>query len=95
MSLKKQISQKKQLELFEKKRKIPEFKKRFEEEKQLLSLSYIIADARKREGYSQQELARKSHISQQQLSKVENGINCNMLTFIRVSNALGLDFSLN
>jgi len=77
------------------KKKIPEFKKRFVEEKQLLNLSYIIANARKQEGLSQQELARKSHISQQQLSKVENGINCNMLTFIRVSNALGLDFSLS
>jgi len=41
-------------------------------------------------GISQAELARKAHITQQQFSKVENGNNCNMQTFIRVCTALGL-----
>jgi DNA-binding XRE family transcriptional regulator len=67
-----------------------EFKKLFEEEKRLLNLSYAIVEAREKSGLTQKELAQKSHVTQQQLSKIENGINCNMLTFIKVSNALGL-----
>ena len=70
--------------------KNPEFKKLFEEEKRLLNLSYAIVEAREKKGLTQKELAQKSNVTQQQLSKIENGINCNMLTFIKVSNALGL-----
>lgn len=70
--------------------KNPEFKKLFEEEKRLLNLSYAIIEAREKSGMTQKELAQKSHVTQQQLSKIENGVNCNMLTFIKVSNALGL-----
>jgi len=72
------------------KMKDPEFKKLFEEEKRLLNLSYAIVEAREKKGLTQKELAQKSNVTQQQLSKIENGINCNMLTFIKVSNALGL-----
>jgi len=74
--------------------KNPEFKKLFEEEKRLLNLSYTIVEAREKSGLTQKELAQKSHVTQQQLSKIENGINCNMLTFIKVSNALGLGLTL-
>jgi len=74
--------------------KNPEFKKLFEEEKRLLNLSYAIVEAREKKGLTQKELAQKSHVTQQQLSKIENGINCNMLTFIRVSNALGLTITV-
>jgi len=74
--------------------KNPEFKKAFEEEKRLLDLSYAIVTAREKSGLTQKELAQKSHVTQQQLSKIENGVNCNMLTFIRVSNALGLTISI-
>jgi ribosome-binding protein aMBF1 (putative translation factor) len=70
--------------------KNPEFKKAFEEEKRLLELSHAIIEARERLGLSQKELALKSCVTQQQLSKIENGINCNLLTFIKVTNALGL-----
>jgi len=44
---------------------------------------------------TQKQLAEKSHITQQQLSKIENGVNCNMLTFIKVSNALGLGLTVS
>jgi ribosome-binding protein aMBF1 (putative translation factor) len=68
----------------------PQFKEAFEEEKHLLKLGLLIMETREQKGLSQKELAHKSHVTQQQLSKVENGINCNMLTFIRISAALGL-----
>jgi DNA-binding XRE family transcriptional regulator len=75
--------------------KNPEFKKAFEEEKRLLELSYAITEAREKCGMTQKELAQKSRVTQQQLSKIENGVNCNMLTFIKVSNALGLGLTLS
>ena len=74
--------------------KDPEFKKLYEEESRLLRLGYEISKAREQKGISQKELAQKSRITQQQLSKIENGVNCNMLTFIRVSTALGLDITV-
>jgi ribosome-binding protein aMBF1 (putative translation factor) len=77
------------------KMKNPEFKKAFEEEKRLLELSYAITEAREQRGMTQKELAQKSRVTQQQLSKIENGINCNMLTFIKVSNALGLGLTIS
>ena len=75
--------------------KDPEFKKAFEEEKRLLQLSYAIVEARQQRGMTQKELAQKSCVTQQQLSKIENGVNCNMLTFIKVSNALGLGITVS
>ena len=75
--------------------KNPEFRKAFEEEKRLLKLSYAIVEAREKRGLTQKELASKSHVTQQQLSKIENGVNCNMLTFIKVSNALGLGLTVS
>jgi ribosome-binding protein aMBF1 (putative translation factor) len=70
-----------------------QFKKAFEEEKRLLELGLKITEAREQRGLSQKELAQKSRVTQQQLSKIENGVNCNMLTFVKVSSALGLDFT--
>jgi len=75
--------------------KDPEFKKAFDEEKHLLELGLLITEAREQHGLSQRELALKSHVTQQQLSKIENGINYNLLTFIKVSSALGLGITLS
>ena len=75
--------------------KNPEFKKLYEEEKHLLELGMAIAEAREQKGLSQKELAQQSQVTQQQLSKIENGINCNMLTFIKVSSALGLGLTVS
>ena len=75
--------------------KNPEFKRAFEEEKRLLELSYAIVEAREKIGLTQRELAQKSQITQQQLSKIENGVNCNMITFIKVSSALGLGITVS
>ena len=73
----------------------PEFKKLYEDEKYLLELGLRIAETRQQLGISQKELAKKSHITQQQLSKIENGYNCNLPTFIKVSSTLGLSVSFS
>jgi len=72
----------------------PAFREAFEEEKRLLALGLRIAEERRRQGISQRELAHKSRITQQQLSRIENGVNSNILTFIKISRALGLPLSL-
>ena len=71
------------------------FKRMYEEEKHLLELGLLIIEAREQQGLTQKELAKMSQVTQQQLSKIENGVNCNMLTFIKISSALGLDLTLS
>jgi DNA-binding XRE family transcriptional regulator len=78
----------------EEKLKNKEFKKMYEEEKRLLELSLKIINERNKRGLTQQELAKKAEITQQQLSKVENGFNCNMVTFLKVCDALGLKINV-
>jgi len=71
------------------------FKNCFEEEKQLLELSLKIYEERERTGLTQIEVADRAHITQQQLSKVENGENCNILTFLKVCKALNLQIGFD
>jgi ribosome-binding protein aMBF1 (putative translation factor) len=73
----------------------PKFKELYEEEKYLLELGLRIAETRQSLGISQKDLAQKSRITLQQLSKIENGFNCNLLTFIKVSITLGLQVNLS
>ena len=70
------------------------FKGLYEEERQLAELSLRILGAREQQGLSQKEVAQKAKVTQQQLSKVENGINCNLTTFLKVCNALDLKIDL-
>ena len=70
------------------------FRRIYEEEKQLAELSLKIHRIRQQTGLSQQEVAGRAKITQQQLSKVENGINCSLTTFLRVCNALDLKVEL-
>lgn len=72
-----------------------DFKEMYEEEREMLEISMQILNARKKSGLSQQELARKAHITQQQLSKIESGMNCNLSTFLKVCHALQVKFDLN
>ncbi|WP_286032393.1 helix-turn-helix domain-containing protein [Brachyspira pilosicoli] len=60
----------------------------------LQTLSSEINEMRTQKGMTQKELANKAGITQQQLSKVELGANCNMSTFISVASVLGLDINL-
>lgn len=73
----------------------PDFNEIYTEERKLLELSLKVHDAREKSGLSQAEVAKLANVTQQQLSKIENGINCNMLTFLKVCNALGLDFNFS
>lgn len=70
------------------------FAQAYKYERDLLALALKINEARAKSGLSQTELARKARITQQQLSKIENGENCNLLTFIKVSKALKLDLQI-
>lgn len=72
-----------------------EFKEAYDEEREMIMISLQLLDARKKLGISQQELAKKAHITQQQLSKIESGMNCNLSTFLRVCHALQVKFYLD
>jgi len=54
------------------------FRQLYEEERQLAELSLKIIDIREHLGLSQTDVARKANVTQQQLSKRENGVNCNI-----------------
>ena len=71
-----------------------EFKDLYEEERELHSLAIKILETRSELGLSQKQLAEKANITQQQLSKVENGVNCNMTTFLKVCHALKIKIDL-
>ena len=79
----------------ESKLKNDNFKDGYLEEKKLIELSLMIHNVRENNGLSQNQVAKKAHITQQQMSKIENGINCNIITFLKVCNALGIDFNFN
>ncbi len=70
------------------------FRQLYDEEKQLAEISLKILDIREHLGLSQTEVARKAKVTQQQLSKIENGVNCNIATFLKVCNALGIKLDL-
>ena len=71
-----------------------EFKELYEEEKLLLQLSNRIYEERKKAGLTQSQLANKAQITQQQLSKIEKGLNFNIKTFLKVCYALGVRMNL-
>ncbi|GAB6091453.1 helix-turn-helix domain-containing protein [Spirochaeta dissipatitropha] len=72
-----------------------DFKAEYFEEKKLAEISLRIQEAREKSGLSQLEVAQKAHVTQQQLSKIENGRNCNIITFLKVCNALNLDLKFS
>ena len=71
------------------------FRELYLEEQQLAQLSMRVLQARKRLDLTQQEVAAMARITQQQLSRVENGANCNVSTFLKVCNALGVTVALD
>ena len=74
--------------------KDPEFKDEFERQRQLSDLAVKIQKERIKKGLSQKELARIAGITQQQLSKIENAVNSNILTYLKVLNALDYGLSV-
>jgi len=71
-----------------------QFKELYEEEKLLLQLSHRILEERKKAGLTQTQLASKAQITQQQLSKIEKGLNFNIKTFLKVCHALDVKMKL-
>ena len=74
--------------------KNPKIKEAYKQERKLIELALKVRRAREKEGLTQTELAQKAQITQQQLSKVESGISCNITTFLKVIQALHLNFTL-
>ena len=72
------------------KMKSKRFRRMYEEEKELLEISIKIIEARRDQNLSQAELATKARITQQQLSRIENGMNYNIKTLLKLCDALGL-----
>lgn len=72
----------------------PEFAKGYEEEKKRLGISIEIAMQRQKLNLSQTQLAKRSGITQQQLSRLERGENFNINTLIKVCNSLGMKLTL-
>lgn len=70
------------------------FKALYEKELKLARIMVAIQEEREKRGMSQADIAKKAHISQQQMSKIENGENCTISTLLKVCQALGLDLVL-
>ena len=66
----------------------------YKTEHEMLGFAIKIANVRTTQGLTQVDLAKKANVTQQQLSKIENGENCNMLTFLKVSKALNLQVKI-
>ena len=66
------------------------FRRMYEEERELLEISIRILEARREQRLPQAELANRPRITQQQLSRIENGMNFNIKTLLRLCDALGL-----
>lgn len=67
-----------------------DFKEDYNFEKKIAEMAVKIQKTRIDNGISQQELAKKAHITQQQLSGVENGSNYTIKTLFKICKALGL-----
>ncbi len=74
--------------------KYPKFKEYHEEEKELLELAYRLNEEREKRGETQTDVAKKAHLTQQQYSRLEKGENCNIMTYLKASRAIGYRLSL-
>ena len=74
--------------------KDPDFKKVYRYEKKMAEIAIKIQEARQKQGLSQQELAKMAHVTQQQLSSIENGSNYTIKTFLKIREALRINISL-
>lgn len=72
-----------------------QFRALFNEERELLRIGLEIAEARERSGITQSELAAQAKVTQQQVSKIEHGTNCNLLTLLKICRILKLQCIIN
>lgn len=70
------------------------FQRLYDEEAQLARLAVQVQEVRQGLGLSQQDVAKRANVTQQQLSRVETGANCNVTTLLKVCRALGLRVEL-
>jgi len=70
------------------------FRELYEEEKELLEISIQVLEARTNLDLSQQEAAKRASITQQQLSRIESGMNFNIKTLLKVCDAFDLALDL-
>ncbi len=70
----------------------PDLDSRIKAEKLRVDLAVAIARKREEEGLSQSVIARLAHLTQQQVSKIENGENCTIDTYFKAMAALGMNF---
>ncbi len=68
----------------------PEFRKAFDEEEVYASLAIQIARIRQEKNLTQQELAKRLHTTQQNISRLEdtNNRSCSLKTLIKVARML-------
>jgi len=78
----------------EKQLKNASFREGYLREKKLAEIAIRIQEERQKLGLSQQELAKRAHVSQQQLSSIENGANYTIKTFLKITDALQINLSL-
>jgi HTH-type transcriptional regulator / antitoxin HipB len=71
------------------------FREYYEEERELLKMAYRLNEERKRQGKSQGEIAKSAKLTQQQFSRVENGDNCSIMTYLKACHAVGLRMELH
>ncbi len=74
--------------------KDPKLKEFYEEERELLEMAYRLNEERKKQGKSQGEVAKEARLTQQQFSRVVNGDNCNIMTYLKACHAVGLRMEL-
>lgn len=66
----------------------------YNEELELLKFAFKLSEQRTMQGKSQSEVAKKAHLTQQQFSRVENGDNCNIMTYLKACRAVGLKLAV-
>ena len=74
--------------------KNPEFNKLYEEQRKLIEISLHVMEARIARNLSQEKLADRAGITQQQLSRIENGSNFNIVTLLKLLDVLDLRIDL-
>lgn len=73
----------------------PEFKVLYEQELALARISLKIHQEREKQKLTQSQLSKIAGITQQQLSKIENGVSCNLKTLLKACRALNLKLEIS
>lgn len=71
-----------------------DFKALYLEELEFSRISLRIHEEREKNNLTQKQLSKIAGITQQQLSKIENGVSCNIKTLIKACKALNLKLEI-